>query len=115
MILLLVHHNYIDRPDFDFLFSIIVFVMIASIVLVYLLLAMSSAASQGTINVTVLQSDGDQCPPANQVEAMRSNVAKMIRAFIKINLLPAGPGSFQNPATSLVSCPAPFHARVKGS
>ena len=55
------------------------------IVLVYLLLAVSSAASQETINVTVLQSDGDQCPPADQLEAVRSNVTEMIRAFIKTN------------------------------
>ena len=54
---LLVHHNYIDRPDFDFLFNIILFVMTPSTVLVYLLLAVGSAASQETINVTVLQSD----------------------------------------------------------
>ena len=84
---LLVHHNYIDHPDFEFLFGIL-FVMTHSTVLVYLLLAgaVSSAASQPErINVTVLQSDGDQCPPADQLEAVRSNVTEMIRAFIKIN------------------------------
>ena len=100
---LLVHHSYIDRPGFDSLFSITVFVMIASTVLVYLLLAVSSGASQETINVVVLQSDGDQCPPADQLEAVRSNVTEMIRAFIKTNLLSAG--SFQNPATSCVNLP----------
>ena len=69
----------------------------------YLLLAVSSAALQETINITVLQSDGDQCPPADQFEAVRSNVTEMIRAFIKTNLLPAG--SFQNPAISCVNLP----------
>ena len=78
----IVHHSYIDCPDFDSLFSIIVFIMIASTVLVYLLLAVSSAASQEGINVTVLRSDGDQCPPADQLEALRNNVTEMIRAPI---------------------------------
>ena len=77
------------------------FVMTASTVLVYLILAVSSAASQETINVIVLQSDGDQCPPADQLDAVRSNVTEMTRTYIKTNLLPAG--SFQNPATSCVN------------
>ena len=64
--------------------------MTASTVLVYLILAVSSAASQETINVIVLQSDGDQCPTADQLDAVRSNVTEMTRTFIKTNLLPAG-------------------------
>ena len=77
--------------------------MTASTVLVYLILAVSSAASQETINVIVLQSDGDQCPPADQLDVVRSNVTEMTRTFIKTNLLPAG--SFQNPAISCVNLP----------
>ena len=55
--------------------------MIASTVLVYLLLAVSSADSQETVNVIVLQSNGDQCPPADQLGAVRSNVIEKIRTL----------------------------------
>ena len=76
--------------------------MIASTVLVCLLLV-SSAASQERFNAVVLQSNRDQCPPADQLAAVRNNITEKIRTLIRNDTL--APGSFQNPATSCANLP----------
>lgn len=76
--------------------------MIASIVLACLL-QVSSVASQERVDVIVLQSNGAQCPLADQYEAVRNNITEKVRTLIMNNVL--APGSFQNPATSCVNLP----------
>jgi hypothetical protein len=78
--------------------------MIASTVykLIFLLLVIS-AASQERVNVTILQSNGGECPPADQLDAVISSHTVRTRMFIRNNILASG--SFQNSATSCVNLP----------